>query len=167
MPYLAYLVVCCFLLLAVSCHLRPFICSVFNYLSVWVHLYGWGCFVRLWGKTRAVYYCCRVVCARGLLLYIKFLLLTILLETTKSCSAVRFAVCPAGAGFLMTGPKRKKSLFLPYFFSFLPFGFISCRLVLPFVLFLLFLLSFCRFPFWLFGFLLFVLLSCCLVGFGL
>lgn len=62
---------------------------------------------------------------RGLLLYIRFLLLTILLETTKSCSVVRFAVCPAGAGFLMTGLKGKKSLnfavllyFLPYFFYF-------------------------------------------------
>lgn len=86
---------------------------------------------------------------RGLLLYIKFLLLTILLGTTKSCSVVRFAVCPSGAGFLMTGPNGKMSpyfavclvfcrisLVMPYFFSFLPFLFSYAVLV-----------GFCCFPF--------------------
>lgn len=81
-----------------------------------------------------------VVCVRGLLLYIKFLLLTILLGTTKSCSVVRFAVCPSGAGFLMTGPNGKMSLNLPYFFSFAVsllfcrISLVSCRfsLVMPY-----------------------------------
>lgn len=76
----------------------------------------------------------------------------------------------------MTGPKRKKSLILPYFFSFLPFGlflavfpfFCRISLILPFVFgfAVLVCLSFCRLVslllFLLFGFLSFVC-----VGFGL
>ena len=89
-----------------------------------------GLFRAVEGQKKSILLSLSGLYVRGLLLYIKFLLLTILLGTTKSCSVVRFAVCPSEAGFLRQGQNSKKSLNLAVWLYLLLFGFLSCRISL-------------------------------------